>query len=151
MELRGEDDGQVDPGSFDPELWDHVEQLVEDQDWGKVASQTAIFVEDRIRTWAGDPLSSKGDRLVGKGLMTQVLGDTSDWRLGDRPSENEGWRALGVGFAQALGNVDRHRIQKRADAHRYAIGVLGLGSLILTQLRYEHAVLTEARGTAAED
>ncbi len=29
-------------------------------------------------------------------------------------------------------------IQKRGDAKRYALGVLGLGSLSLTQLRYEH-------------
>ena len=46
---------------------------------------------------------------------------------------------LGMGFAQALSNVDRHHIQDRDDARRYAIGVLGLGSLLLTQLRHEHA------------
>lgn len=43
-----------------------------------------------------------------------------------------------MGFTQALGNVDRHNIQKRADAKRYAFGVLGVGSLILTQLRHQH-------------
>lgn len=48
-----------------------------------------------------------------------------------------------MGFAQALGNVDRHRIQKRDDARRYAIGVLGVGSLLLTQLRYEHSEVIE--------
>lgn len=57
---------------------------------------------------------------------------------GKEPSEWEGWRALGMGFVQALGNVDRHNIQKRDDAKRYAFGVLGIGSLILTQLRYQH-------------
>jgi len=43
-----------------------------------------------------------------------------------------------LGLAQAVGNVDRHRLQNRADAKRYAIGVLGVGSLLLTQLRFEH-------------
>ena len=36
---------------------------------------------------------------------------------------------LGMGFAQALSNVDRHNIQRRIDAKRYAFGVLGVGSL----------------------
>ena len=59
-------------------------------------------------------------------------------RLGSRSGEWEGWRSLGIGCAQAVGNVDRHRIQDRMDAKRYAIGVLGTGSLILTQLRFQH-------------
>lgn len=151
LRLQFEDDEPVDLRSFDPELWEHVKQLVEDADWGKVASQTAIFVEDRIRTWAGDPQSNKGETLVGKGLMAHVLSDTSDWRLGARAGEREGWRSLGVGFAQALSNVDRHRIQSRDDAQRYAIGVLGLGSLILTQLRHEHGDLIEDEQTGVED
>ena len=33
---------------------------------------------------------------------------------------------------------DTHRIQRRNDDKRYALGVLGAGSLLLTQLRYEH-------------
>jgi len=65
LRLRVEDDEPVDLRSFDPELWEHVKQLVADQDWGKVASQTAIFVEDRIRTWAGDPKNNKGESLGG--------------------------------------------------------------------------------------
>lgn len=150
LRLRMEDDEPVDLRSFDPELWEHVRQLVEDADWGKVASQTAIFVEDRIRTWAGEPGGKQGEALVGKGLMAHVFGDSSDWRLGSRAGEREGWRGLGMGFAQALGNVDRHRIQSRDDAQRYAIGVLGLGSLLLTQLRHEHGDLIEDQQTGAE-
>lgn len=143
LRLRIDDDEPVDRRSFDPELWEHVKRLVEDQDWGKVASQTAIFVEDRVRTWAGDPKTGKGDSLVGKDLMGRVFADDSDWRLGARAAEREGWRALATGFAQALSNVDRHKIQRREDAQRYAIGVLGLGSLLLTQLRHEHGELVE--------
>lgn len=150
LRLQVEDDEPVDRRSFDPELWEHVRQLVEDGDWGKVASQTAIFVEDRIRTWAGEPSGKQGEPLVGKGLMAHVFSDSSDWRLGSRAGEREGWRGLGMGFAQALGNVDRHRIQSRDDAQRYAIGVLGLGSLLLTQLRHEHGDVIEDQQMGAE-
>ncbi|KKK05577.1 hypothetical protein LQ51_13355 [Micromonospora sp. HK10] len=131
-------DEPVDEHAYDPELWAHVKGLVEDGEWGKVASQTAIFVESHIRVWAGSPLDRNGNNLIGKQLYSEVFGDASDYRLGRQASEREGWRALGVGFAQALSNVDRHRIQTRDDAKLYALGVLGLGSLLLTQLRHEH-------------
>jgi hypothetical protein len=141
LELDLEDLDLVDSSAFDPDLWDHVKTLVEDGDWGKVASQTAIFVESHIRDWAGDPKGRDGEGLVGKALFAKVLADESDFRLGARAGEREGWRALGTGFAQALSNVDRHKIQRRADAKRYAVGMLGLGSLLLTQLRHEHSEL----------
>lgn len=120
------------PPEVDPELWEHVEDLIHAEDWGKVASQTAIFVEHRVRTWTGN------EELIGKALWARVLADDSEYKLGQRRGESEGWRFLGMGFAQALSNVDRHRIQKRDDAEKYAAGVLHLGSLLLTQLRYEH-------------
>jgi hypothetical protein len=132
------DEEPVDQRAFDPELWHHVKGLVETEDWGKVASQTAIFVEHRVRTWTGHPKDAKGDDLLGKGLWANILANDAEYRLGQRAGEWEGWRFLGMGFAQALSNVDRHRIQDRDDARRYAIGVLALGSLLLTQLRYEH-------------
>jgi len=139
LKLHIADDTEpVDVRAYDPDLWDHVKKLVEDEEWGKVASQTAIFVEDRVRAWAGHPKGKDDSELVGKGLHARVFADDSEYRLGRTRSEWEGWRALGMGFAQAAGNVDRHRIQQRDDARRYAIGVLGLGSLLLTQLRYEH-------------
>jgi hypothetical protein len=50
----------------------------------------------------------------------------------------DGWRFLAVGFASALGNVDRHNIQDRADLKQYAFGVLGLASLLLVQVRFTH-------------
>jgi len=112
--------------------------LVGDSEWGMVASETAIFVESHIRTWSGSPKDSSGNNLAGKQLYLDVFADASDYRLGAQAGEREGWRFLGMGFAQALSNVDRHRIQKRDDAKRYALGVLGLGSLLLTQLRHKH-------------
>lgn len=150
LRLTLDEEEPVDVRSFDPDLWEHVKNLVEHDDWGKVASQTAIFVEDRIRGWSSDPKNSRGESLVGKELMGRVFSDESDWRLGSRAAEREGWRALATGFAQALSNVDRHRIQKRDDARRYALGVLGLGSLLLTQLRHEHGGLIEDLATGVE-
>ncbi|MET0715731.1 MAG: TIGR02391 family protein [Mycetocola sp.] len=140
----------VDHRSYDPELWEHVKNLVHDEDWGKVASQTAIFAEDRVREWSGDPKSGRGESLVGRELMGRVFSDDSDWRVGSRAAEREAWRALATGFAGALSNVDRHRIQRRDDARRYAVGVLGLGSLLLTQLRHEHGELIEDVQTGAD-
>lgn len=138
LEDAGTSDDAVDETAFDPELWSHVQTHVQNEDWQAVASQTAIFVEDRVRQWCGDPKGRNDETLVGKGLYAKVFANDGQYRLGKEPSEWEGWRGLGMGFAQALGNVDRHNIQRRADAKRYAFGVLGLGSLILTQLRNQH-------------
>jgi len=134
-------DEPVDEVAFDPELWAHVKSHVQNGNWQAVASQTAIFVEHLVRQWSGDPKGRDGKTLVGKDLFAKVFANDSQFRLGKEPSEWEGWRALGTGFTLALSNVDRHNIQKRtdADAKRYAFGVLGFGSLILTQLRYQHS------------
>lgn len=138
LRLLTNDDAPVDERSFDPDLWDHVKSIVGDEDWGKVASLVATFVEDRVRVWAGRPRDKNGEDLYGKGLYAAVFAEAGEYRLGKHKGEWEGWRMLGMGFAQAIGNVDRHHVQNRAAARRYAIGVLGLGSLLLTQLRYEH-------------
>lgn len=124
-------------GAYHAELWAHVRQHVADGEWFKVASQAAIFVEHHIREWCGEPKGKSGELLDGKALFAHVLADDSEHRLGARRGEWEGWRFLGMGFAQALRNVDLHRIQSRADAKRYAMGVVGLGSLLLTQMEYE--------------
>jgi hypothetical protein len=142
----GDEEELLSSDAYDPELWEHVKGLVQDEDWGKIPGVVATFVESHVRTWAGDPKNKDGGNLVGQGLFAQVLSPdpANSLRLGQQKSEWEGWHKLGIGFAQALSNVDRHRIQRRDDAQRYAIGVLGLGSLLLTQLRYEHGeILTE--------
>jgi hypothetical protein len=121
--------------SVDPELWEHVRRLVESEQWAQVASQTAIFVESKVRQWAGLP-----DSKFGKELMVSVLRPGAGlFPLGRTPGEHEGWLALGIGITMAVGNADRHRIQQRDDAKRYAMGVLGAGSLLLTQLRHQHS------------
>jgi hypothetical protein len=146
--LSGE--SPLDEASMDPELWVHVQGLIADEDWTKIPAAVAIFVEDKVRRWAGDPRQSNGAVTVGKSLYAIALNNSGPLRLGGQESESEGWRSLGTGLAQALGNVDRHRIQRRSDAKRYAMGVLGLGSLLLTQLRYEHPARVEESEAVAE-
>lgn len=60
---------------------------MESEDWGKVAGQVAVFVEDKVRTWAG--LNSG---TYGKGLYATALGDSAQLRLGAKKAEWEGWR-----------------------------------------------------------
>lgn len=123
----------ADAAGIDPELWEHVQQLVEAEDWAKVASQASIFVESHIRQWAGRPAGE-----VGVILMTAVFKTGGEFPLGRTDGERDGWLALARGLSGAIRNVDTHHIQVRPDAKRYALGVLGAASLLLTQLRFEH-------------
>lgn len=120
---------------YDPGLWAHVGSLIEGEKWALVPAAVAIYVEDRVRTWSGQPA-----KVVGKQLYINALDPAGVLALGGTgtPGEGEGWKYLGMGFAQALGNADRHRLTQRSDLRRYALGVLGLGSLLLTQMHWEH-------------
>lgn len=123
------------PENYDAGLWAHVGSLVTREDWALLASAVATYVEDRVRTWSGLPAGT-----VGHGLYANALGPNGALPLGGTGTqgESEGWKYVGMGLAQAVGNVDRHRITSRSDLRQYAIGVLGLGSLLLTQIRWEH-------------
>jgi hypothetical protein len=125
--------GVPDDVSVDPELWAHVEGHARAEEWGKMASQTAIFTEDRIRKWTGRPPDEVGERL-----MTAVFGDRGEYRLGLTDGEKQGWHRFAMGISMATRNADAHRIQDRPDHRLYAMGVVGASSLLLTQLRYEH-------------
>jgi hypothetical protein len=103
-----------------------------------VASQAAIYVEDKVRRWAGDPKDAAGRRLLPAALVAQALGEQGVLSLGQQANEAKGWHQLGLGFVSALGNVDRHNIQDRADLRLYALGVLGVASLLLTQIKFQH-------------
>jgi hypothetical protein len=131
-DFGGDADAVTDDG-VDPELWEHVRQVVEMKEWGKVARESLIFTEDRIRRWAGRPQSEIGERL-----MVAVFGDTGDFRLGVTDPERQGWQLLAMGISKALRNANTHRIQKRADLKSYGTGVLGTCSLLLTEMRYEY-------------
>lgn len=125
--------GALDASGVDPELWEHVASYIAAEDWGTVASQTAIFTEDRIRRWTGQLAN-----VVGRDLMTAAVGNKGAYRLGLVSGEQDGWHLLGMGILMALRNADAHRIQTRPDHRPYAMGVVGVSSLLLTQLRYEH-------------
>lgn len=141
IELTGADEG-LEGINYDVGLWQHVRHSVEEERWEQVASQCAIYVEDKVRRWAGRPVDAKGQVLVGQGLFAHALADDGPLALGSQPSERQGWRNLGLGLVGALGNVDRHHVQERPDGRQYAIGVLGLASLLLTQIKREHPELT---------
>ncbi|MGB6164963.1 MAG: TIGR02391 family protein [Pseudonocardiaceae bacterium] len=116
-----------------PELWEHIAPEIQTEAWGKVASQAVIFTEDRIRKWAGRPVSE-----VGKDLAIAIFGKAGQFQMGQTDGEIQGWQLFAQGIAQALRNVDAHRIQNRPDHKRYALGLVGACSLLLTQMRYEH-------------
>lgn len=133
LELLAEEVPVADESGIDAELWEHIAPEVAAEAWGKVASQAVIFTEDRIRKWAGRPVSE-----VGKDLAVAVFGKGAQFQMGQTEGENQGWQLYAQGVAQALRNVNAHRIQERPDHKRYAMGLVGACSLLLTQMRYEH-------------
>lgn len=134
----GLDDETIESGSFDPGLWDHVKHNVEEERWNQVASAAVIYTEDKVRRRSGSPIDKQGRKLTGKDLFLRVLGTDGPLPLGSQPNEQDGWRSLGTGLVAALGNVDRHNIQQRDDLRRYAMGVVGLASLLLTQIQHQY-------------
>lgn len=144
-ELELSVDDETDSGAWDVELWQHVRHNVEEERWDQVASAAVIFLEDKIRRWAEDPVGKDGKKLFGDVLFVKALGQGGPLALGSQSNETDGWRNLGLGMVAAISNVDRHGIQQRDDAKQYSFGVLGLVSLPLTQIKFEHA---SAIGTA---
>ena len=133
IELLTEQGLAADESGIDAELWEHVTPEIRSEAWGKAVREAVIFTEDRIRRWAGRPVSE-----VGKDLAVAVFGAKGDYRMGMADGEKQGWQFIAQGIAQALRNVDTHRIQERPDHKRYAFGVIGVCSLLLTQMRFEH-------------
>jgi Protein of unknown function (Hypoth_ymh) len=123
----------ADESGIDAELWEHVAPEIRSEDWGKVARGAVIFTEDRIRKWAGRPAEE-----VSKDLAVAIFGANGNYRMGITDGEKQGWQLFAQGIAQALRNADTHRIQNRPDYKRYALGVMGACSLLLTQMRHEH-------------
>ncbi|MBN9104485.1 MAG: hypothetical protein J0I14_05745 [Propionibacteriaceae bacterium] len=136
---------EPDSRNFDQGLWDHVKHSVDEERWDQVASAAAIYLEDKVRRWSGTPTGKDGGKLVGKELFLKVLAADGPLPLGAQPNETDGWRMLGSGLVAAVGNVDRHNIQDRDDLRRYAMGVVGLTSLLLTQIRHQHPDLASGR------
>ncbi|MFF0144616.1 uncharacterized protein Ymh [Amycolatopsis sulphurea] len=133
LDFLADDTPIADESGVDPELWEHVAPEIRAGAWGKVASQAVIFTEDRVRKWAGRPVGE-----IGKDLAVATFGKAGQFQMGKTEGENEGWQLFAQGIARALRNVDAHRIQDRPDHKRYALGLVGACSLLLTQMRYEH-------------
>jgi hypothetical protein len=133
IELLAEEGPVADESGIDGELWEHVAPEIRSEAWGKAAREAVIFTEDRIRRWAGRPVTE-----VGKDLAIAIFGSNGEYRMGLADGEKQGWQLLAQGIAQALRNADTHRIQDRPDHKRYAMGVIGACSLLLTQMRFEH-------------
>jgi hypothetical protein len=140
FETGGGDSTRPSAANIDRELWAHVQKIVESADWQNLPAAVAIFVESKVRAW-----SDLGRDTYGKVLYQKAFADDGELRLGGTRGEWGGWRALATGLATAVGNSDRHHIQQRDDMERYAMGVLGLGSLILTQVRHQHAEIIAER------
>lgn len=121
--------------TIDPELWSHVQGLVDVGDWEKVAREAAVFVEDKLRTWAAVPSSVTGSVNVFKAALGP---DQFEMGKSGTSSERQGWLQLATGFALAPRNLSGHRISNRTDLRRYALGVLGTASLLLTQVKHEY-------------
>jgi hypothetical protein len=124
--------------TVDPELWDHVRGLVEAGDWEKVTRESAVFVETKLRQWASVPATVTGSVNLFKAAITTTGSGGFVLGKGGQASEQDGWRQLAVGFALALRNPSGHQVKNRVDAKRYALGVLGMASLLLTEVRHEY-------------
>ncbi len=85
LEMLGDGIPVADEAGIDSELFEHIAPELRAEAWGKVASQAAIFTEDRIRKWAGRPVGE-----VGKDLAVAVFGSQGDYRMGRTDSEKQG-------------------------------------------------------------
>lgn len=91
LEVLSEPTQFASAASVDPELWEHVRRQVESEQWALVASQTMIFVESKVRQWAGLPESKYGKELMvavlrpGGGLFP--LGTEAERKAFGDPSE----------------------------------------------------------------
>lgn len=133
LQASANDAGALDADGVDRELWEFVASDVAGEHWGKAATQATLFLEDRIRKWAGQPAE-----LVGEKLMSAVFGPHGNLRLGRTDGEKDGWNLFAMGISKALRNAAAHRIETRPDHRGYVLGVIGACSLLLTQLRFEH-------------
>jgi hypothetical protein len=137
LQALADDESEVleaDDNAYDAELWEHVHQLVTSEQWEKVASQSMIFLKDRLRKWSGQSETEYGTTLVANVLKA----DGGDFPLGQTDNEKRGWQSFGFGLVGAVGDVAGHRLDVRGDAKRYALGVLGSVSLLITELRNTH-------------
>jgi len=138
VELRATDTEPLPMHWIAPELWAAVGHLVELDRWEQVVSQAVIFFEDWVRRKTGLPKTVVGDKLMGAAF--DAPGGVLALGGGQPPGEGQGWAQVARGHSLAVSNSSRHRIDQRDDAERYAMGVLGTITLLMTQVELEHPV-----------
>ena len=125
--------------SYHTGLWESVQSDYEAERWSELASNTARYVENYFRVLLGNP-HENGKPLTAGPLLNRALSDPYFPPTG-HGGKVAGWRNLASGFVSGVGNTDRHQIQDRPDIKPYAIGVLGLGSLLLTQFEQNNPMI----------
>jgi hypothetical protein len=135
VEIRATDAEPLPSRWIAPQLWAEVGHLVELARWEQVVLQAVIFFEDWIRNRAGFP-----NKKIGADLMSDAFGPAGRLALGkgEAASEGQGWALLARGLSMAVRNPAGHRIDQRADAERFALGVLGVITLLMTQVELEY-------------
>lgn len=131
------------PDVCDPDLWDHIQDLVGVESWSKIPSTVVTFTEDWFRRRGGDPRHSAGGKLYGKDLFSKVLDQQP---LGGESGEHAGWKMLALGLTQAIGNLHRHNIEQRDDAEQLAWRVIGLASLLIGEMKRVPVRLADHEG-----
>jgi hypothetical protein len=119
-------------------LWRHLEGLIKQEDWDKVAAGATRYLEESLGSWCAISRDKNGRLLTGTRLVEATIGVKGSFRLGNQENEHQGWQQLASGLFKAVRNVDAHQLQQRTDTRYYAIGVVGTVSLILTQLKSRH-------------
>jgi hypothetical protein len=121
-----------------PQLWSHVDTLVSASEWEQVVREACIFFEDWVRNRANLPTSLIGAPLMGEAFKS---GGPLELGLGQVSTEGQGWGLLSKGVAMAIRNPAGHRIDQRADARGYAMGTLGVITLLMSQVELEHPLI----------
>ena len=119
-------------GAVDPDLWAKVSHLVAGGHWDQVVSQSAITFEHWVRVRSGLDIS-----VYGIDLMKETFSQVGSCRLdtANHPRQKDGTCSR---EGRSWRNETRPVIDNRPDAQTYAMGSLGLFSLLMTQVRAEH-------------
>jgi hypothetical protein len=137
----------VGPATVDPDLWAYIGRVVGIGDWAHAASGACVFLEEQLRSRAPRP------HLEAPPLVADLFRAGGPLELGDNPGQRDGWASLVRGLLMGPRNRVQHRIDPRApdELRRYAAGIIGTVSLILTELRSRHHLTFAQPAIAAAD
>ena len=117
----------------DPGLWSEVASLVEIEHWDAVAQRATVYLETELRRLGG-----LGRDHIGQALVTAVLHPrTGSHPLSNDEAEAGGWHQVALGYFTTVRNNTNHGHVTDLDM-RYAMGIVGATSLLLTQVAIAH-------------